>query len=55
MAVDAWWKLVEGGWRMADRKKRMIKCRQKISDDKNSDGKMRMTNADGKSRMTLCR
>ena len=48
-----------GGWFMADRKMRMIKCGWKITVDKmrmikcggkNADGK----NADGKKRMTKC-
>ena len=45
----------DGGWRMADRKMRMIKCGWKIADDKMRMIKCGWKNADEKLPMTLCR
>ena len=42
--------VADGGWRVADRKMRMIKCGWKYADDKMRMEKMRMTNADEKFR-----
>ena len=49
-----WRRMADGGWRMADRKMRMIKCGWKIADDKMRMEKCGWQNADDKMRMTKC-